>query len=80
VTLTRLLTIPAVRALLAASRTAGFFLVFGFWFFVCRYGALRGSFNLSRWAGQDLQPHPLKAELREEPAQDWMVWGPGSGV
>lgn len=51
---------------------------FGFWFFRC--GGLSGSFNLSEWAGQDLQLHPLKAELSEEPAQDWMVWGPGGGV
>lgn len=51
-----------------------------FIFFFGRCGGLRGSFNLSEWAGQNLQLRPLKAELSEEPAQDWMVWGPGGGV
>lgn len=71
------LTIPAVRTLFtAASRIAFFFFLFFMVVAVHRAAPL----TLNEWAGQGLRLHPLKAELNEEPAQDWMVWGPGGGV
>lgn len=66
-----LLPISALWTLFTASGVA---------FFVIAAVVGCGSFNLSEWAGQGLQAHPLEAGPSEEQAQDWMVWGPGGIV